>query len=132
MPTEQIASADCEIPRTWEQPGLANLCVSAEAEQKPQHGSRLPFMRSSMYPRYYQNDFHFQTDGWFSSHSARRYDASTETLFMGRQDAMQRTTLIPIARCAARSYPAALAYIFLRAQPNKFTQDSVVRSRGCN
>ena len=88
-------------------------------------------MRSSMYPRFYQNDFHFQTDGWFSSNSARCYDASTEALFMGRQDAMQRTTLIPISRCAARSFPAAMANVILHAQPNKFAHDSVVRIKGC-
>ncbi|KAL3938586.1 MAG: hypothetical protein SGBAC_006527, partial [Bacillariaceae sp.] len=51
---------------------------------------------SLLYPDYYLNDFHYQTDGWLSSASAQRYEAATETLFLGRQDAMQRQTLIPI------------------------------------
>ena len=38
-----------------------------------------------------------QTDGWLSSQSARIYESSTETLFVGRQDAMQRQTLVPLA-----------------------------------
>lgn len=54
--------------------------------------------KQSIYPDYYLNDFHYQTDGWFSSESANLYEASTETLFLGRQDAMQRQTLIPLLK----------------------------------
>ncbi|KAG2430118.1 hypothetical protein HXX76_010217 [Chlamydomonas incerta] len=50
-----------------------------------------------LYPQYYTNTFHFQTDGWFSAWSANVYEFSTEVLFFGRQDAMQRTSLLPIA-----------------------------------
>ena len=38
-----------------------------------------------------------QTDGWLSQQSAQVYEMSTETLFVGRQDAMQRQTLVPLA-----------------------------------
>lgn len=48
---------------------------------------------SSLYPDYYRNAFHYQTDGWMSKASADVYETSTETLFLGRQDAMQRTGL---------------------------------------
>ncbi|CAG9465589.1 unnamed protein product [Pedinophyceae sp. YPF-701] len=48
-------------------------------------------------PQYYRKKtFHFQTDGWMSSRSAGVYETSTETLFLGRQDAMQRQTLVPL------------------------------------
>lgn len=47
----------------------------------------LPFV-SGMYPDYYMNNFHFQSDGWLSSRSANAYEFSTETLFTGSQDAM--------------------------------------------
>lgn len=50
------------------------------------------------YPSYYLNDFHYQTDGWMSSQSANLYEVSTETLFLGRQDAMQRQTLLPLKK----------------------------------
>jgi hypothetical protein len=50
--------------------------------------------------KYYQNDFHFQTDGWFSSKSAQVYEMATESLFAGCQDAMQRSTLAQIGECA--------------------------------
>ena len=52
---------------------------------------------SKLYPEYYLNDFHYQTDGWLSADSADVYETSTETLFLGRQDAMQRATLLPLA-----------------------------------
>ena len=38
-----------------------------------------------------------QTDGWLSDKSASVYETSTETLFIGRQDAMQRTAMVPLA-----------------------------------
>jgi len=53
---------------------------------------------ADVFPEYYRNDFHYQTDGWLSTKSAERYEASTETLFLGRQDAMQRQTLIPLLK----------------------------------
>jgi ubiquinone/menaquinone biosynthesis C-methylase UbiE len=46
-----------------------------------------------LYPDYYRTAFHYQTDGWMSKRSADVYETSTETLFLGRQDAMQRTSL---------------------------------------
>jgi ubiquinone/menaquinone biosynthesis C-methylase UbiE len=52
--------------------------------------------KSTMYPDYYKTAFHYQTDGWMSNDSANVYETSTETLFLGCQDAMQRTALIPL------------------------------------
>jgi len=54
------------------------------------------WLSGSFYPDYYQAGFHYQSDGWLSSASAKVYESSTETLFLGRQDAMQRHALIPI------------------------------------
>ncbi|OVE80986.1 hypothetical protein BVY03_04830 [bacterium K02(2017)] len=42
---------------------------------------------------YYLQNFHWQTDGWFSLESAARYDASVETLFFGAADMMRRQTI---------------------------------------
>lgn len=52
--------------------------------------------KSKLYPAYYQNAFHYQSDGWMSRKSANVYETSTETLFLGRQDGMQRSALAPI------------------------------------
>jgi len=55
---------------------------------------------TELYPDYYKTAFHYQTDGWMSQESANVYETSTETLFLGRQDAMQRTALVPLVEFA--------------------------------
>lgn len=44
-------------------------------------------------PEYYARNFHFQTDGYFSEASARRYDHQVEILFSGTAGAMRRMIL---------------------------------------
>ena len=48
-------------------------------------------------PDYYRQNFHFQSDGWLSDHSAALYDTQVEVLFTGAADAMRRRALKPIA-----------------------------------
>ena len=45
------------------------------------------------YPKYYAQNFHYQTDGWLSNESARLYDFQVETLFLGSADTMRRRCL---------------------------------------
>jgi ubiquinone/menaquinone biosynthesis C-methylase UbiE len=47
-------------------------------------------------PRYYLQNFHYQTDGWLTADSARLYDHQVEVLFGGGADAMRRQALVPI------------------------------------
>lgn len=49
-------------------------------------------------PDYYMQNFHFQSGGWLTEDSARRYDFQVETLFGGTADAMRRQALVPIAQ----------------------------------
>jgi ubiquinone/menaquinone biosynthesis C-methylase UbiE len=53
--------------------------------------------RTARYPDYYAQNFHFQTDGYLSDHSAAVYDFQVEVLFKGGADAMRRQALVPIA-----------------------------------
>jgi ubiquinone/menaquinone biosynthesis C-methylase UbiE len=55
------------------------------------------WLSSPFLPSYYAGGFHYQTDGWLSRASAKVYESSTETLFVGRQDAAQRCTLVALA-----------------------------------
>jgi ubiquinone/menaquinone biosynthesis C-methylase UbiE len=48
-------------------------------------------------PDYYRQNFHFQSDGWLSEHSAAIYDTQVEVLFTGAADVMRRRALRPIA-----------------------------------
>ena len=53
---------------------------------------------SDAYPAYYRQNFHFQTGGWFTEDSARRYEDQVETLFAGSGAAMRRRALSLLAR----------------------------------
>jgi len=56
------------------------------------------------YPRYYLQKFHFQSDGYLSGASAKRYDHQVEVLFGGAAAAMRRQALVPLkAALAGRS-----------------------------
>jgi len=48
------------------------------------------------YPRYYLQNFHYQSDGYLSHDSATLYDYQVEVLFTGGADAMRRQLLAPL------------------------------------
>ena len=50
------------------------------------------------YPNYYLQNFHHQTDGYLSKHSAEIYDLQVEILFNGMADPMRRRVLAPLKR----------------------------------
>ncbi|QDG79000.1 class I SAM-dependent methyltransferase [Labrenzia sp. PHM005] len=64
-------------------------------------------------PRYYRQNFHFQTDGWLSEDSARIYDFQVDVLFSGATAAMRRRALVPFARILKRKDQRKLAYLDL-------------------
>jgi ubiquinone/menaquinone biosynthesis C-methylase UbiE len=55
-------------------------------------------MRGAPYPRYYLQNFHYQTDGYLSRRSAELYGHQVEVLFGGGADAMRRQALVPLKR----------------------------------
>ncbi|MEM8812961.1 MAG: class I SAM-dependent methyltransferase, partial [Pseudomonadota bacterium] len=61
-------------------------------------------------PRYYMQNFHFQTDGWMSERSADLYDTQVEVLFLGAAAAMRRQALVPIATNLAKHDQRQVAY----------------------
>ena len=52
-------------------------------------------------PRYYLQNFHFQTDGWMSRESAELYDTQVDVLFHGSTAAMRRMGLAEIVKAAS-------------------------------
>jgi ubiquinone/menaquinone biosynthesis C-methylase UbiE len=48
------------------------------------------------YPEYYLQNFHHQTDGYLSDHSAALYDLQVEILFNGTADPMRRRVIRPL------------------------------------
>lgn len=47
-------------------------------------------------PRYYLQNFHFQSGGWMTDDSAERYDTQVEVLFNGTANAIRRQALPPL------------------------------------
>ncbi|HEY4242317.1 MAG TPA: class I SAM-dependent methyltransferase [Kofleriaceae bacterium] len=58
----------------------------------------IPAVAKDRYPAYYRRTFHWQTDGYFSAHSAEVYELGVELLFRGTADVMRRQVLPPITR----------------------------------
>jgi len=56
-----------------------------------------PGTQADRLPDYYRQNFHFQSDGWLSAHSAALYDTQVEVLFTGAADVMRRRAMKPIA-----------------------------------
>jgi len=65
---------------------------------------------ASALPRYYTQNFHFQTDGWLSEQSAELYDTQVEVLFLGSAAAMRRQALVPMADFLAKRDQRQVAY----------------------
>jgi ubiquinone/menaquinone biosynthesis C-methylase UbiE len=53
---------------------------------------------SEAYPAYYRQNFHYQSGGWFTEESARRYEDQVETLFSGAGGPMRRRALALLAQ----------------------------------
>lgn len=71
-------------------------------------------------PRYYLQNFHFQTDGYLSDRSARLYDHQVEVLFAGGADAMRRQALVPIRHHLAGRDPARTTLLDLACGTGQF------------
>jgi ubiquinone/menaquinone biosynthesis C-methylase UbiE len=65
---------------------------------------------TSGYPKYYLQNFHYQTDGYLSDRSAELYDLQVELLFGGMADPMRRR-ILPLLKCC-------------------FAQDALARAQG--
>lgn len=72
-----------------------------EVEARRRRGGRVEAraqVESSAYPIYYRQNFHYQSGGWFTADSARRYEAQVETLFSGAAGPMRRRALSLLAK----------------------------------
>jgi ubiquinone/menaquinone biosynthesis C-methylase UbiE len=72
-----------------------------EVDQRRRRGDGVEVrgeINSQAYPSYYRQNFHYQSGGWFTEESARRYDAQVEALFSGTAGAMRRRGLSLLAR----------------------------------
>ncbi len=75
-----------DLPSTWER-------------RKKKQTRNIPRkINREIYPDYYLQNFHHQTDGYLSDHSAALYDLQVEILFNGTADSMRRRIIAPLKR----------------------------------
>jgi ubiquinone/menaquinone biosynthesis C-methylase UbiE len=90
--------------------GAIDFFTDLSAVERRRHGRRKERLLSDVpgrgYPQYYLQRFHFQSDGYLSGASARRYDHQVEVLFGGAAAAMRRQALVPL-KAAIAGRPAA-------------------------
>jgi len=78
------------------------------------------------YPNYYRQNFHFQSGGWFTQDSARRYDTQVEALFAGAAGAMRRRALSLLAGAWRTLDHRGLAVVDLACGSGAFLRDLAV------
>ena len=90
-------------PRNAVQPIRRAVDVIADARQVEARRKRGGAVEAreelgSTGPTYYRQNFHYQTGGWFTPESARRYEAQVEAMFSGAAGAMRRRALSLLAK----------------------------------
>ena len=64
--------------------------IEVEARRRRGDGAEVRDAAPATYPAYYRQNFHFQSGGWLTDHSAAIYDTQVEVLFTGAADVMRR------------------------------------------
>jgi ubiquinone/menaquinone biosynthesis C-methylase UbiE len=77
----------------------------------------------AVYPPYYRQNFHFQTGGWFTAESAKRYETQVEALFAGTAGAMRRRALSLLAGAWRDRDQRGLAIVDLACGAGAFLRD---------
>lgn len=79
---------------------MADAAGLSRRRQRRAHKDFSPEVSTGLdeYPEYYRRNFHFQTDGYLTSHSAELYDHQVDLLFLGTTDAMRRALLAAMKR----------------------------------
>ncbi|HTX48239.1 MAG TPA: SAM-dependent methyltransferase, partial [Caulobacteraceae bacterium] len=62
---------------------LLSDALDVEARRRRRGGAEVRKDAPQAYPTYYRQNFHYQSGGWFTPESARRYEAQVEALFVG-------------------------------------------------
>ena len=78
---------------------------------------------SEAYPPYYRQNFHYQSGGWFTRDSAKRYEPQVEALFSGTAGAMRRRALSLLARAWRGRDQRGLRLVDLACGSGAFLRD---------
>jgi ubiquinone/menaquinone biosynthesis C-methylase UbiE len=92
------ADHDGSLPTLIERSRLffSDLPEVHERRERGAHDEVLSEETRGKRPRYYLQNFHFQSGGWLTDESAARYDTQVEVLFHGSANAIRRQALPPL------------------------------------
>jgi len=102
---------------------LRDAEIVARRKHARRHSEVLRPELSEKYPGYYLQNFHYQTDGWFSESSAERYDMQVETLFTGAAGAMRRQAFPVIRRAIGGRDPFSVSLLDLGCGAGGFLKE---------
>jgi len=88
--------------------------------RQKRHGHSEAMPKGEGKPRYYRQNFHYQTDGYLSEDSAKIYDFQVEALFAGTAEAMRRRAYVPIAKYVENRDPARTTLLDVGAGTGRF------------
>ncbi|MEM9619337.1 MAG: class I SAM-dependent methyltransferase [Pseudomonadota bacterium] len=110
------------FPNLWRQSRDYLRDAEKVARRKHAHGHSevLTDAQKESFPRYYLQNFHYQTDGWLTESSAERYDMQVETLFTGAAGAMRRQALPFIGAALAERDVATASLLDLGSGTGQF------------
>jgi ubiquinone/menaquinone biosynthesis C-methylase UbiE len=75
---------------------FADLPAVRRRREENGHSEVLTDVTRGIRPRYYLQNFHFQSGGWMTEDSAERYDMQVEVLFTGTANPTRRQALLPL------------------------------------
>jgi len=81
------------------------------------------FRGNNALPRYYLQNFHFQTDGWMSQESAELYDTQVDVLFHGASGAMRRMGVAEVVHATNGKDQRTLAMVDIATGTGSFLRD---------
>ncbi|HEX6860103.1 MAG TPA: class I SAM-dependent methyltransferase [Caulobacteraceae bacterium] len=96
---------------------------SVDQRRRQARGTEVREVSSSSYPAYYRQNFHYQTGGWFTEDSAKRYEAQVEALFSGAAGAMRRRALSLLAQAWRERDQRGLKVLDLACGSGGFLKD---------
>ncbi|MBV8682654.1 MAG: class I SAM-dependent methyltransferase [Caulobacteraceae bacterium] len=102
---------------------LLSDALDVEARRRRRGGAEVRKDAPRAYPTYYRQNFHYQSGGWFTPESARRYEAQVEALFVGAAGPMRRRALSLLARAWRERDHRGLAIVDLACGSGAFLEN---------
>jgi ubiquinone/menaquinone biosynthesis C-methylase UbiE len=99
---------------------LLSDALDVQARRQRRGGAEVREEAPRVYPTYYRQNFHYQSGGWFTPESARRYENQVEVLFAGAAGAMRRRALSLLARAWRERDHRGLAIVDLACGSGAF------------